>query len=183
MSVLSMSFSSRAPCGRNGGAISRCHHLRQKGEHIHRRMLASDQILAWYSHPPNKRKNGLKQGGCSDDDDNDDVDDVGQIEFIALSTGCMTMMTMATFISLANILSNTVSARDRGLSSASGRGGNRRRLRSAARASQAVRVGCCSLWVIRFLSRRMDGSNDLRKGSRAPETVLASFSELHTARW
>ena len=53
-----------------------------------------DQVLAWYSHPLNKRKNGLKQGGCSDDDDNDDVDDVGQIDFIALSTGCMTMMMM-----------------------------------------------------------------------------------------
>ena len=53
-------------------------HLRQKGEHIHGRMLASDQILAWYSHPPNKRKNGLKQGGCSDDDDDDDVDDDGE---------------------------------------------------------------------------------------------------------
>ena len=36
-----------------------------------------------------KRKNGLKQGGCSDD-----VDDVGQIDFIALSTGCMSMMMM-----------------------------------------------------------------------------------------
>ena len=89
----------------------------------------------------------------------------------------MTMMTMATFISLANILSNTVSARDRGLSSASGRGSNRRRLRSAARASQAVRVGCCSLWVMRFLSRCMDGSNELQRGSRASESprVLASF--------
>ena len=53
-----------------------------------------DQVLAWYSHPLNKRKNGLKQGGCSDDDDNDDVDDVGQIDFIALSTGCMSMMMM-----------------------------------------------------------------------------------------
>ena len=41
-----------------------------------------------------KRKNGLKEGGCSDDDDNDDVDDVGQIDFIALSTGCMSMMMM-----------------------------------------------------------------------------------------
>ena len=87
----------------------------------------------------------------------------------------MTMMTMAIFISLANILSNIVSARDRGLSSGSGRGSNRRRLRSAARASQAVRVGCCNLWVIRFLSRRMDGNNDLQRGSRAPESVLASF--------
>ena len=38
-----------------------------------------------------KRKNGLKQGGCSDD-----VDDVGQIEFIALSTGCMSMMMKVT---------------------------------------------------------------------------------------
>ena len=43
-----------------------------------------------------KRKNGLKQGGCSDGDDNDDVDDVGQIEFIALSTGCMSMMMKVT---------------------------------------------------------------------------------------
>ena len=63
----------------------------------------------------------------------------------------------------------------RSLSSANGRGNNRRKLRSAARASQAVRVGCCSLWVIRFRSRCMDGNNDLRRGSLAPESVLASF--------
>ena len=43
-----------------------------------------------------KRKNGLKQGGCSDGDDNDDVDDVGEIDLIGLSTGCMSMMMKVT---------------------------------------------------------------------------------------
>jgi len=49
------------------------------------------------------------------------------------------------------------------------------RLKSTASVGQAVRVSCCTLWVIRLRSRCIDGSNDLRRGSPALESVLASF--------
>ena len=41
-----------------------------------------------------KRRNGLKQGGCSDGDDNDDVDDDGEFAFYGAASG-------KTFASLA----------------------------------------------------------------------------------
>ena len=49
------------------------------------------------------------------------------------------------------------------------------RLKSTANVGQAARVSCCTLWIISFRRRCMDGSNDLHRASPMLESVLASF--------